>query len=162
MKINLGCGNFPLSGYVNHDIIKHRPEIDIAFDLDNKNWSDNLFSLKMRVVGTPNPLYIDLFEEIRAYDVIEHLNNPLEFINQCWLSLKDGGILDLKACGFGNENFWIDITHKKPFHIKSFDYLDPTIDLGKELSFYTDKKWQILDKHYDRHGNVLVKLKKLD
>ena len=41
------------------------------------------------------------------------------------------------------------------------DYLDPTTELGRIYGYYTQKKWRILDKHYDRHKNPIFKMEKI-
>lgn len=158
MKLNLGAGNLIMKGFVNHDLTIHRPEIDIAFDLNQKDWYKSfLYLIKVGSDGLASSCD-NAYTEIRAYDVIEHLDDPINFMNSCWELLDGNGILNLKACGYKNESYWIDITHKRAFHLSSFDYFDPTTELGKEYGYYTNKKWKILDKHYDRKGNVIVQM----
>ncbi len=149
-KLNLGAGNSICNPaeYINHDIRKHREEIAMCFDLNEKEWMKDVETM----------LEPDTFKEIRAYDVLEHLNNPINFMDNCWELLQEEGVLDLKVCGWQNPNFYVDITHKKAYDIKSFDYFDPTTEIGKEYSYYTDKKWSILKKNYDRRKNILIKL----
>lgn len=159
MKINLGAGNQIIKGYFNHDITKHRPDIDLVFDLNDKGWTSsyNENGIREGLAFQLNDLD-DKVEEIRAYDVLEHLNDPLNFMNNCWKWLKKSGILDLKVCGWKNPNFYVDITHKKAYDINSFDYFDPTTEIGKEYGYYTDRKWHIIRKGLDRKGNILIKL----
>src|SRR3990167_3033544 len=108
MKINLGAGNIILDGYINHDIVKHRPEIQLFFDLNDKQWPS-----------------VGLVEEIKANDVLEHIDDPINFINNCWDWLNVGGLLDMKVCGWQNPNAHVDLTHKRPgIDIRSFDYFD--------------------------------------
>lgn len=143
-KINLGCGNtiMPTDEWINHDIVKHREEVEAVFDLNDEEWD---------LEG--------LFDEVRAWDVLEHLENPLNFFDNCWQLLKEDGMLDLKVCGWQNSNAHIDLTHRRPgFDIRSFDYLDPETEIGAEYSYYTNRKWHIIDKHYDRKKNILIKL----
>ncbi len=149
MKLNLGCGNDILEGYMNHDIRKHRKEIDIAFDLN------------YRFGGGEMLIYANEIDEIRAWDVLEHLDNPINFMDDCWALLKPDGILDLKVCGWKNPNFWVDITHKKGYDIHSFDYFDPSTELGQLYGYYTSRRWQIQPDYpkYDRRKNVIIKLK---
>ena len=146
MKLNLGAGNDIQNGYLNHDIIKHRPEVDVVFDLNEKDWSKfyNAYD----------------FDEIRAWDVIEHLEDPINFMDNCWRLLKSDGILKIKACGWNNPNFYVDITHKRPYDIKSFDYFCVDTLIEKEYSYYTDKKWRYLDgfPKYDRKMNIIVEM----
>jgi ubiquinone/menaquinone biosynthesis C-methylase UbiE len=144
-KLNIGAGNLIIAGYENHDKIKHRSEIDIAFDLNTKPW----------------PVEDSTYEEVRMFDVIEHMDDVIGVINEVWRILKPDGIFHCKACGYKNENFWVDITHKHAFHKKSMDYFDPSTDIGKEYSYYTDKKYQIVEITEDRRHNYFYKMKKI-
>lgn len=143
-NLNLGAGNNIKRGYFNHDIIKHRSEIDFAFDLNLPEW----------------PLEHDSYDRINAIDVIEHIENTINFMNNCWRLLKPGGSIFLKACGWQNPNFWVDITHHRGFDIRSFDYFVPSTGQGKNYSYYTDKKWEYCEGYpiYDRRKNVWVKM----
>ncbi len=144
LRINLGAGNIIMPLYTNHDRRKYREEIKLIFDLSEKDWSKHIVK--------------DSCEEIRAWDVIEHLDDPINFINNCWISLKKGGVLNLKACGWQNPNFWVDITHKKAYDIRTFDYFDPSTELGKEYGFYSNKRWTIIKKDLDRNKNVIISM----
>jgi len=159
IKLNLGAGNDIQEGYINHDLRKHRPEIDITWDLNEKNWR-KILEPEILFESEIEKGWMLKFDEIRAWDVIEHLNDPINFMDNCWDLLHDrGAILNLKACGWQNPNFNVDITHKNHgFDIKSFDYFDPDTELGKEYGYYTDKKWKILEKKYDKRKNVLIRL----
>ena len=118
MKLNLGAGNDILSEYKNHDLAKHRPEIDYSFDLNNNQWFYNN----------------EKFDEIRAWDVIEHLNDPINFMDNCWEILNLNGTLKLKACGWQNPNYWVDPSHKHAYDILSFDYFDPDTEFVPQAS----------------------------
>ena len=128
MKINLGAGNLIQEGYLNHDLVPHRKEIDYVFDL-------NKF---------PYPLLDNSCEEVKMWDVLEHLDDVIAVMNELWRVIKPDGKLDLKLCGWKNESYWIDVTHKRAFHQKSMDYFDPDTEIGKEYSYYTTKKWKSL------------------
>lgn len=160
MRLNLGCGNDIKEGYINHDIKKHRPEIDIVFDLNGKKWDDG-WNERLGCWQDPGIIIENEFEEIRAWDVLEHLDDVINFFNNCWNLLKEDGILDLKVCGWQNPNAHVDITHKRPgFDIRSFDYFVLDTAISKEYNYYTDKKWKYLDGYpiYDRHKNIIVKM----
>lgn len=130
-KINLGAGNDILDTnvWINHDLKKHRPEIEVSFDLEKIPW----------------PLEDNSFNEVRMSDVLEHLNNIIGVMNEVWRILKLDGILDCKVCGYKNENFWVDPTHKHAFAPSSMDYVVRDTVLEKIYSYYTDKKWKILE-----------------
>ena len=156
-KLNLGAGNIimPTNEWVNHDLTKHREEIEVSFDLNLRDWYQKVIDWH----AFTEKIEFNLLDEIRAWDVLEHLDNPLNFFDNCWNLLEKDGILDLKVCGWENPNAHVDLTHKRPgFDIRSFDYLDPDTEIGEEYSYYTDKKWKIIEKKYDRKLNILIKL----
>jgi hypothetical protein len=101
---------------------------------------------------------IEYFETIKAWDVVEHLDSVINFLNNCWGLLDREGVLHIKACGWKNPSYHTDPTHKRAFDIDSFDYFDPSSELGKEYGYYTDKRWQVFQKVWDRNGNVVVKM----
>ena len=144
MKINLGAGNDIQEGWVNHDIKAHREEIKVIFDLNN----------------FPYPIEDEYYDEVRAWDVIEHLDEPLKVMDEIHRILKPNGIFTAKACGWENPNYWVDITHKHGFDIKSFDYLVSDTEIGRIYNYYTNKKWKYLEDYpkYDRRKNILVKM----
>ncbi len=145
-KLHLGCGNDIKEGYVNVDLTRHRKEVEFAFDLstDRGVWHDEIRNGE--------------WDEIFASDVIEHLDDTVKFMDDMWELLAKDGVLSLKACGWQNPNYYVDPTHKHAFDIRSFDYFDPDTELGKEYGYYSDKRWNILDKNFDRRKNVLIKL----
>lgn len=140
-KLNLGCGLDIRGGYINVDLTPHTKGI-VEQDLNKSGWGKRFFPCI----------------EILASDLIGHLDSPVHFMNECWDALVEEGILKIKACGWQNPNYWVDITHKRAFDIKSFDYFDSVTDLGKRYSYYTDKRWKVLDRKYDRKKNVRINL----
>ena len=142
-RLNIGAGNFCLGeDGINHDLRKHREEIDITFDL-------NKF---------PYPLKDNDYDFIRAYDVLEHLDNIIPVMDEFWRILKPNCEIELKLCGKDNPNRYKDVTHTGRFFDEdSLDLFDPDTERGKELSYYTDKKWRIVWKRMHR-DNVIMRL----
>lgn len=106
MRLNLGAGSLPMAGWINTDLVA-MPGIDVAHDLDQLPW----------------PWPDASSEEIRAYDVFEHVGNPLGFMAECWRVLQPGGLLRLHTCHIGNPvNAFTDPTHKRFLTPASFDY----------------------------------------
>jgi len=143
LKLNIGAGNFIMEGegWRNHDMTKHRPEIDIVFDLNE----------------FPYPLNDNMYDFIRMHDVMEHLNDTIAVMNELWRLLKPNCELEIKACGMNNPNRYKDVTHKTFFDTGSFDLFCPDTERGKELSYYTDKKWRIVSERLYR-DNIFIKL----
>jgi predicted SAM-dependent methyltransferase len=143
-KINLGAGNLleDTNEWINHDLRKHRPEIELSFDLSK----------------IPYPLQDNKFEEVKIFDVLEHLNNPLEVMNELHRIIKKGGLLYLRVAGWKSDKCWADITHKKVYDIDAFDALDPSTTRGQEYNYYSDKKWTIMEKVWDRSNSIRIKM----
>lgn len=129
-KLNLGAGNRPEKGMVNHDKIKHRPEIDIAHDLNILPW----------------PWKDKSFDYILARSVFEHLNIDLvTVLDECWRILVPGGTLVVKVPHWQHDNAYADPTHRWRYSLRSFEVFVPASYLGKEHSFYTSRKWEIIE-----------------
>jgi predicted SAM-dependent methyltransferase len=129
MRLNLGAGNDILEGAVNHDIIKHRPEIAVVHDLDVRPW----------------PWADNSVDEIVARSVFEHLVLTLiETLDECWRILKPGGTLYVKVPYWKAEQAWMDPQHRWRWAPQVFDYFDPDTAYGKEYGYYTKRKWQIV------------------
>lgn len=127
--LNLGAGQRIIEGAVNHDRIKHRPEIDMAFDLDDIPW----------------PVADGSFDAIDARSVFEHLRPTLiEVCDECWRILRPGGRLVLVYPIVGQITSYEDPTHRWHWTLHSIDYLDPDTQHGRDYAYYTARKWQIL------------------
>ncbi|MGD9874978.1 MAG: hypothetical protein AB7T27_12035 [Kiritimatiellia bacterium] len=134
-KLQLGCGSKPMPGalgWINHDITKHSPHVDVAFDL--------------RIFPWPIPEG-ELYGEILALDVFEHI--PIEcgirFFDECWQLLVPGGTLFLRVPEFGSYYHLADLTHVRGFSLHSFDLLDPDSYIGQN-NFYSKFYWKILSR----------------
>lgn len=129
--LHLGCGIRPLQGATNHDRHAHHDYVDIAWDLDILSW----------------PWKDGEFDRIIALDVMEHLKiDVIEWMDECWRILKDGGELVLRVPSFDNPVSWRDITHRRVFHPESLHYFDPRTQLWADYGhFYVDSKrwWHI-------------------
>ena len=127
--LNLGAGNKLVTGAVQHDLYKHRPEIDVAWDLNNLPW----------------PWADDSFDLIVACAVLEHLRiNLLASVGECWRILRPGGLLHVKLPYWRGENSWTDPTHYWHFTLETLNIFDPDTKYGQDYRFYTNRKWKIV------------------
>jgi SAM-dependent methyltransferase len=108
VKLNLGCGSRPEPGWVNLDSVA-QPGVDVVHDLDAFPW----------------PFEDGEAEEIRAFDVYEHVNHPLEFMAECHRVLHSGGLLFIHTSYWKNRCSYTDPTHKRFLTEDSFDYWVP-------------------------------------
>lgn len=126
--LNLGCGNEPVEGAVNHDLTRHADWVDVAHDLEITPW----------------PWLYDRFDEVIAQDVIEHLHlGFIGFFDEVWRILRPGGLVRVRTPLWNSPNAAIDPTHVRCYHPESFHYLDPRTGWGRRYGFYTTRKWQI-------------------
>jgi predicted SAM-dependent methyltransferase len=133
-KLNLGAGQYLKEGFINVD----------QFPLDGIDVVHNLTMF-------PYPFDDTSADEIVAYDVIEHLpshvdgeNTVLRFVTECHRILIPGGTLFIQTPRYDAEFLYIDLSHVRGFHEKSFDFLDPDTEYGKTTGFYTKAKFKVL------------------
>lgn len=100
-KLNLGCGQFPLTDYVNVDFSPRAPA-DVLCDLSH----------------FPYPFTPEGFDGILASHVLEHLPDPLAAMREWHRLLKPGGQLLVKVPHFSR-----GFTH--PDHRRGFDVSFP-------------------------------------
>jgi predicted SAM-dependent methyltransferase len=132
LRLNLGAGDELLEGFVNHDLKKHRPEIDVYGDLNMTPWewwAD------------------DLFCEVQAISVLEHLKLTLiESFDELHRIVAPGGLVKIKFPIETSPFIRWDPTHRWTWAPESLDFLDPTTRLGKVYHYYTDLKWEIVKR----------------
>jgi len=119
MKLNLGCGVHKLEGYINIDISsKCKPDVvcDINKGLTFKNES---------------------IQEIKASHILEHIDDLIFVMNECWRVLKVGGILNIEVPN-GEYSEWAlrDPTHKRAIFKDTFLYFTGS----KEVPQYDEIK----------------------
>ena len=106
MKLNLGCGDRRIDGYVGVDIA---PPADQIVDL-----------------AGPWPWPDSSIDEVLAYSVFEHLPHKLNTMNELWRVLRPGGIarLQLPLASEGDGGF-CDPTHRSYWTRSDFEYYHP-------------------------------------
>ena len=146
MKVlNLGAGNYIWKGAVNHDLRKHRPEIDVTHDLNVLPW----------------PWADSSFDHIASSSVFEHLTIDLVMaLDECWRILRPGGTLRVKVPHWKHDNAYADPTHRWRYSLRVFDAFNPDTKLGRELGFYTDRRWKFIaaPKLNDQKSSIIATL----
>jgi SAM-dependent methyltransferase len=93
----------------------------------------------------PWPFDDDSVDQVDAIDVVEHLDDVVRFMNECWRILRPGGTLEIHAVSWQSENLWRDPTHKRGFHYDTFRYFDPSTEWGERYGrLYTDCLWTVV------------------
>ncbi len=102
MKLNLGCSDKHLPGYVNVDIV---PPAELIADLNTK-W----------------PFEDNSVTEIIAHDIIEHLQYKIQTMNEAWRVLAPGGLFNVLVPTTDGRGAWQDPTHVTYWNRNSFFY----------------------------------------
>lgn len=125
----LGAGKHQREPNADHLDMYPFPGINVLENLNNPKWS----------------IPSDTYDHLNATHVIEHLDNLLNFLNECHRILKKGGSLYAISPAAGRNNL---LEHSDPTHRRCFNkwsiinYVTP---LGIAKFGYTDKAWAILD-----------------
>jgi len=117
MKLNLGCGKDIIPSYINADIMRLKG-VNVICDLR--------YAL---------PFAAGAFDEVRCFDVLEHIPDLILAMNEIARILKVDGTLLVRGPVWGSWNHKVDPTHVRGFLQQSFDYFDPETPLGKKYSY---------------------------
>ena len=104
----------------------------------------------------PYPFPDNYADYILMEHVLEHLDDVVEVMNECWRILKKEGLLEVIVPYYKSKNAFTDPTHKHFFTEKSMMYFTEEYP----LDFYTVKKWKIIDFKKQRTGFPYWHLKK--
>ena len=129
-NLRLGSGRKSRSDAVNLDIVA-ATNPDIVHDLNVLPW----------------PLPDNWFDEVEAYDVIEHLNDIVATMNEIHRICRHGAVLKVTVPHFSCANAFTDPTHRHYFSRFSFDYFTG----AHEFSFYTERRFEC------RRANIVFK-----
>jgi hypothetical protein len=143
LRINLGSGADPLTDFVNVDMLD-RSDVDVKHNLMN----------------FPYPFEDESATEIRAIDVVEHLDNftddkrpaVIAFIEECYRILKPGGELYLQTPGYQAAFRWTDPTHVRPFTAETFTLWDEDTPYGKTNGYYSHAKFKVRVEELENHN----------
>ena len=142
-RLNLGAGDRIVAGAVNHDLRKHREEIDLVHDLNERPW----------------PLPDNHFDLIEAVSVLEHLKLTLvESLDECWRVTAPGGVLEIKYPLYGSPVIHDDPTHRWYWSERVLEFFDPDTKYGADKGFYTERKWRIVSLETISDRSVWAKL----
>jgi SAM-dependent methyltransferase len=121
-KINLGCGKKKMPGYLNVDRVA-AVEPDVVHDL-------NVY---------PYPFPDNSFEEVCAYDVVEHLNDVMVFMREVWRIARPDARVVFTTPHFSSANSFTDPTHQRHLSYYSFDYFT----VGHQWNYYGSEGFEM-------------------
>ncbi len=104
VRLNIGCGRKPMPDAVNLDI-SDRVGADVVHDLNQAPW----------------PFEAGTFDEIHAYDVLEHVADVPAVLDEIHRIARAGAVVHITLPHFSSANAFTDVTHRHWFGWHSFD-----------------------------------------
>ena len=120
LMLDLGCGNKKRPGTIGVDY-NARVDGDISHDL-------NVF---------PYPFESKSVDRVYIDNCLEHLNSPLNVMEEIHRILKVGGEVKVIVPYFRSPNAFHDPTHKTFYTTLSFSYYDPSHPICKRYDYTT-------------------------
>lgn len=121
-NIELGCGQEKPSGFYGVDI-RDLEEVDKVQDLDEESWD----------------LPSDYFELIRAIDVYEHVEKPINFMEEIYRIGKPGAKVVIRTPHRSSQK-WGDPTHKR---LAGFQTIEFYFTEESDFSFYSSANFEV-------------------
>lgn len=126
LKLNIGCGADIKSGYINVEK-SALPGVDIVHNLSEIPW----------------PFEDSSACEILLINVLEHLPNTIDVIEEIWRILKPNGHAIIRVPYWNCKDSYVDPTHVKSFHQHTFNFFDPEKRQCQRRSYLSDARFKI-------------------
>ena len=128
MKLNFGCGDHKLDGFVGVDKLKTKAA-DIIHDM-------NVF---------PYPFRNDSVEEALLSNILEHLHDTIGVINEIWRVCKNEATVRIIVPYYNSPGACNDPTHVRFFTERTFDYFTKDgITFFSEYNYYSFGRFEII------------------
>lgn len=133
VKLNLGCCDALLEGFINVDIAP-APGVEMADLRERWPWAD------------------DSVDFVRAYDIIEHLPDKIFTMNELWRVLRAGGQAEIAVPTTDGTGAWQDPTHVSFWNRRSFLYYEAGNPYRERFArFYgINAKFRVVHERTDR------------
>ena len=132
MKLNIGCGNKKIDGYIGIDKFQCTAA-DYIVDVENE----------------PLPFEDNSIESIILDNVIEHFNDIPKVINELIRVSKRGCIIKIITPHFSSLSSWVDPTHIHHLSYFSFDHFE-----RNKVSHYIGKGIKIKRRKLSFGGGI--------
>jgi predicted SAM-dependent methyltransferase len=130
-SLNLGCGSDIRSGYVNLDV-SPLPGVDVVHNL----------------AKLPYPFEDNRFDEIVAFNILEHLPDTIGVLEELWRISRPGGVLHVRIPYWNSLDGITDPTHVRWFNQYTFQFFDPTHPRCQRRGYYTPARFRITDEAF--------------
>jgi SAM-dependent methyltransferase len=130
-KLNLGCGQRPIDGYINIDVAD-LPHVDLVISLEDAElpYADNSVDF------------------VLCDHVLEHIDNFIPLVEEIHRVCRAGALVHVTVPYYKYEGAFRDPTHKRFFTERSFDYFTSTC----EYSYYSRARFDVVTmRPFHRH-----------
>src|SRR5512136_1393821 len=104
--LDVGCGQAKRAGAVGIDL-NPASGADVLADVDARHW----------------PFADSSFDRIVCRHIVEHVQDPLAFMEEAHRVGKAGAVVEIVTPHFSNRYSYTDPTHRRHLAWRSFDYL---------------------------------------
>ena len=105
MKLDIGCSFHKKAGYIGVDLLKSE-DVDVVADMESLPFSDSTV------------------DEIHTRHTFEHVKDPHKCLSELYRVTKSTSKITIIVPHYSNHTYWADMTHIRPFSIRSFEYFD--------------------------------------
>ena len=133
----IGCGN----GLVQHHFSKYYGVNVDGFDLNEIALEKSVVTgqkLFLYDIHERNPDYKNYYDLIILFDVIEHIDDPIQFVDSALYHLKKGGVLavNVPALQALYSDYDLAAGHIRRYNINSIKLLEKNFSLNKPIVTY--------------------------
>lgn len=79
--------------------------------------------------------HVIAYDKVKAISVLEHLGNPLDFLRNCRLYLKDNGVLELQTDNADYWGFHFESLPFRKYHATLWDAESKADEVGHKMMF---------------------------
>jgi len=105
IRLDIGCSYHKLKGWIGVDM-ERGPDVDIIADLHAL------------------PFKTSSVDEIHSRHTLEHVRDTHTCISEMYRVCRNSGKLTIIVPHYSNSAYWADVTHLRPFSVRSFEYFN--------------------------------------
>lgn len=125
-KLNVGCGNDIRKDYINLDVV-NLPGVDVIHDLKIFPW----------------PFEENIFEKIEIINVLEHLPETIETLEELHRIAKPNSKIIIRVPYWNSPDMLADPTHKRAFSERTLNFFDPSFSECISRPYYSTARFEI-------------------
>jgi SAM-dependent methyltransferase len=123
----------------------------VNLDMSDRVGADVVHDLN----STPWPFADNTFDEVQAFDVLEHLNDVVRALEEIHRISRHGAMVHVTVPHFSSANAFTDVTHRHWFGWRSFDPFVESNGQAHELAHYSFARFRCSSTHIHFHPSLV-------